>query len=100
MFGRLPWFLMVLVLFLVIAPLLALAQTVAPAAPELPAFLAQFAAGHWWVVPAYGLTVLIVGALDATFFTEDWKATWPAWLRNGWNVVALNFWKSRNEGSA
>lgn len=79
----------------------AVAQTAAadPAA-ELPGFLQAFAAGHWWVVPTYGLVVLVVTYTDAAFFSEEFKAEWPGWLRTGWNFVAANIGKSKNQGAA
>jgi hypothetical protein len=84
---------------------LAVAQPVetaaaAEVAPELPGFLLAFAAGHWWVVPTYGLIVMVVTYVDAAFFTEEWKAKWPGPARSIWNFVAANIGKSKNQGAA
>lgn len=59
-----------------------------------------FAEGNLWVVPAYTMFAGIVAALDASFFTEEFKASWPKTMRMTWDIIAMNVGKSRNEGSA
>lgn len=84
-------------LWFVMVPTIVFAQE---AAPELPAFLVPFADGYWWVVPAYALVSSVVAGLDASFFTETFKAKWPASVRAIWDFLALNVGKSRNQDSA
>tara|TARA_R110000744_G_scaffold377887_1_gene493370 strand:+ start:1231 stop:1443 length:213 start_codon:yes stop_codon:yes gene_type:complete len=67
---------------------------------DLPAFVSIFSEGNLWVVPAYTMFAGIVAALDASFFTEDFKASWPKPIRMAWDLIAMNVGKSRNEGSA
>jgi|TARA_R110002096_G_scaffold404993_1_gene602897 hypothetical protein len=67
---------------------------------DLPSFLSAFSEGHLWVVPAYTLFSGIVSALDASFFTEEFKSSWPKPIRMIWDTIAMNIGKSRNAGSA
>ena len=67
---------------------------------EIPAFINSFSEGNWWVVPAYAMLAYIVSGLDASFFTEEFKSTWPKPVRMIWDFVSNNIGKSRNSGSA